>query len=519
MKHNLSRRSFLKLAGLTGAAVAMPRVLRSGLALPAFAQASKTLTIGINAEVLSLDPHHVPSAIIGARIYHLMFDQLTRTDTSGNVLPMLATEWAATDDTTWVFTLREGVKFHDGTTMTARDYAYSLNRLVFGDGTNESQVRGVFAPYITSVEATGDLELTIKTPATDPLIPLRMASANACVMPEAYVESAGFDAVQTAPVGVGPYKLVELIAGDRLVLTRHEDYWMGLPDATDVIVRLIPENATRIAALQSGEVDFITTISPDLVTQVDGADGLRVDDVLLYNFQLIYFNSLQGLTSNVNFRRALSLGIDREAIAADLWSGYVRPMNDYFLPGELAYDADRPVFAYDPEAAMRELEAAGYAGEALEFTPPSVYYNNGQLVTDVINELWKAIGVNVTYTPLETAQWADRSLAGQNLATLQSFGTQGDPATNSSVNTWNQWMGQYYQPNDEFKALVAEAGSSLDPELRRTNYRKIADMLDADVPFAPLYQTVEFYGVRENITWTPHQEFYIDLRPGAFTIG
>jgi ABC-type transport system substrate-binding protein len=128
------------------------------------------------------------------------------------------------------------------------------------------------------------------------------------------------------------------------------------------------------------------------------------------------------------------------------------------------------------------------------------------------------VGVNVEYTPLDTSAWADRSLGGQNIATLQSFGTSGDPATSSIVQTWNSWVGQYYTPGEEFNALAADAASSLDPELRLANYRAIADIMDRDIPIAPLYQSVEFYGVRDGIEWQPHQEFYIDLRPGAFSI-
>jgi peptide/nickel transport system substrate-binding protein len=490
-------------------------LLLGGLSL-ALAQDDTTLTIGINAEARSLDPHHVPGAIIGNRIYHMIFDQLTRTDSAGQVQPMLATEWANTEPTVWVFTLRPDVTFHDGTTMTADDVAFSLNRLLFSP--DESLIRTQFAPYITSVEATGDLEVTITTPAADPLLPLRLASPYAAVMPQAYTEAAGFDAVQTAPIGAGPYKVAELIASDRLVLERHDDYWMGVPAAAQVVVRVIPEVATRVAALQSGEVDFITTVSPDLVDQLDSADGLRIDTVPVYNFMLIYFNTQNGVTANPDIRRALSLAIDREAIAESLWGGRVRVMNDYFLPGEFGYDTERPIFAYDPEEAMRLLQEAGYDNEVLEFTPPADYYTNGRLVSDVIAEMWRAVGVNVEYTPLDTSAWADRSLGGQNIATLQSFGTSGDPATSSIVQTWNSWVGQYYTPGEEFNALAADAASSLDPELRLANYRAIADIMDRDIPIAPLYQSVEFYGVRDGIEWQPHQEFYIDLRPGAFSI-
>lgn len=476
----------------------------------------KVLRIGINAEGSSLDPHHVPGSIIGNRIYHMIFDQLTRTDPQGQVQPMLATAWESTGETTWVFTLRPDVQFQDGTTMTADDVAFSLNRLLFSD--RESFIRASFLPYITSVEATGDLEVTITTPNVDPLLPLRLASVNAAIMPRAYVEAAGFDAVQTAPIGAGPYRMVEFVPGERLVLERHDGYWMGPADAERVIVRVIPEIATRVAALQSGEVDFITTVPPDQIDQIDSADNLRIDTASVYNFMLIYFNTKQGVTANPDIRKALSLAIDRETIAEALWGGRVRVMNDYYLPGEFAYDPNRPIFAYDPDQAMELLAQAGYNGEVLEFTPPSAYYTNGRLVTDVIAEMWRAVGVNVEYTPLDTAAWAERSLAGNNIATLQSFGTSGDPATGSIVQAWGSWVGAYYTPDEEFMALAAEAAASLDPEVRLRNYRAIADIMDRDMPIAPLYQSVEFYGVREGIEWTPHQEFYIDLRPGAFSM-
>lgn len=483
---------------------------------PAAAQDGPVLTIGINADTTSFDPHHSPAAIVRGRVYNMIFDALTRTDTTGAVQPMLATAWESTTDTTWVFTLRPNVIFHDGSVMTADDVAFSLNRLLFSD--QESLIRSQFLPYITSVEVTGDLEVTVTTPTADPLLPLRLSSINAAIMPRAYVEANDFDTLQMAPIGTGPYSINEIIPADRIVLDRHDDYWMGTPSAAQVIVRVIPETSTRVAALQSGEVDFITTVSPDLIAQINGADGLRIDTVDVYNYMIIYFNTREGLTANPDIRRALSLAIDRELIAESLWENRVRVMNDYLLPGEFAYDAERPNFAYDPEQAMALLEQAGYNGEVLEFTPPNAYYTNGSLVTEVITEMWRAIGVNVEYTPLDTSAWADRSLAGDQIATLQSFGTSGDPGTNAIVQAWGSWVGAYYQPSEEFLALVADASASLDDEVRRTNYRAIIDILDTDVPIAPLYQSVEFYGVRDGIEWQPHQEFFIDLRPDVFSM-
>lgn len=477
---------------------------------------NETLTIGINAEMGGMDPHHQAGAIVNNRFNYMIFDSLTTTDTNNNVVPMLATEWQAVDDTTWVFSLREGVVFHDGSIMTAADVAFSLNRLLFGE--NESFIRSSFAPFISSVEATGDLEVTIVTPSTDPLLPLRLASSNAAIMPQAYVEANTFEDLQLEGIGAGPYRMVEWVQGERMVLEAHDDYWMGAPDAETVILRIIPETSTRVAALQSGEVDFITTISPDLVDSLDATEGISVDAASVLNFMLIYFNTTDGPTADPNIRRALSLAIDREALANDLWGGRVRVMNDYYLPSEFGYSEDVDYFAYDPQRARELLQAAGYNGEPIAFTPPNAYYTNGQLVADVINEMWKAVGINTDYEPLDTAAWAERSLAGNNIATLQSFGTGGDPATGSIVQTWNSWMGAYFQPTEEARTLAAEAAASLDAALRQENYRQIADLMDEATPIAPLYQTVEFYGRADNIAWTPHQNFYINLRPGAFEI-
>ncbi len=476
---------------------------------------TETLTIGINSDVFNLDPHHAGGAIVNSRVFGMVFDSLLTTDIDGNLVPALATEWENVDDTQWVFTLREGVVFHDGSVMTAEDAAFSLNRLLFSE--NESPIRAGILPFIESVEVTGDMEITITTPAVDPLLPRRIAGYYAVIMPQAHVEANTFEDLQSGTLGAGPYRLVEWIPGDRIVLESHADYWMGAPDVENVIIRVIPENATRIAALQSGEIDFATTISPDQIANIEATDGLRLDTTSVLNYMNIWFNTNEGfVTSDPRIRQALSLGIDRQAIADALWGSRVRVMNDYLLPGELGYDPDRPDFAYDPERAMELLAEAGYDGEVIEFTPPNAYYTNGQIVTDVIAQMWTAIGVNVDYQPLDTAAWADRSLSGSNVVTLQSFGSSGDPATNGAVFNWISWPGMYYTPSEEFNSLADEAASSLDPELREANYRRIFEILDEDVPFTPLYQSVEFYGVRDGITWGPHPQFYINLRPDVF---
>lgn len=508
MSH-VTRRSFLKRSAVAALGIGLLPFVSVG------AQARRDLTIAINADPGTLDPHHTAGSIVGSRYHGFVFDQLTRVEAGGGLAPMLATHWSA-DGTRWRFRLRDDVVFHDGSRMSADDVVYSLDRLLRSP--YESAIRTTFLPYVGEVRAADPFEVEIETPAPDPLLPLRLATPNAAIMPREAVEAGGFDAVQTAPIGAGPLRVVEWRSGERLVLEPHDGYWGGAPGVGQVVVRVVPENATRVAALQAGEVDMATTLPPDLIGQVERGAGLRVDQVLLNNFMHIYFNTVAGLTGDVEVRRALSLGIDRQLLVDALWDGRVRVMNDYLLPSEFGHDPERPPFAFDPDAARRALDAAGYAGETLRFTPPSTYYTNGRLVTDAVTEMWQALGVTVDYEPLELAAWAERSLTGMQQATLQSFGTSGDPGAGSLVTEYagGNWISQYYPASERFKALAAEASASLDQDLRRRNYRAIADILDADVPFAPLYQSVEFYGVHSDIRWTPHQNFYIDLRPDAF---
>lgn len=495
-----------------------PFLLRLGRAtlvlLIAGAALANDLRIGINADVPSFDPHHSAASIVGSRYYDFVFDTLSRIDADGRLVPWLASDWVA-DGLTWTFTIREGVTFHNGATLSADDVAFSLNRLLFGE--HESPVRGSFTPFIASVTATGPSTVEIITPNPDPLLPLRLSSKSAAILDQDTTEALGYDAVQTQPIGTGPYALRSYEPGSRTVWTAFADHWGGAPAADNLIINIIPENATRLAALRSGEVDLITTIPPDLVGEVASSDRLGVVTVPLFNFMHIYFNTTTAPTDNVHLRRALSLLIDREAIRELLWAGLVPPMHDIFLPQEFGFDPQARFDRHDPEEAMRELALAGYQGEPVQLRVPANYYTNGRLVTDAIHEMWTEAGIVVDYAQLELAQLVEFVFAGRQIAALQSYGTSGDAGT-SFINelATGGWISLYYPPSDAFKAKVFEAAQSLDQERRLQLYREIADIIAEDVPFAPLYQSIEIYGVRDGIDWTPHPTFFIDLRPGAF---
>jgi peptide/nickel transport system substrate-binding protein len=296
---------------------------------------------------------------------------------------------------------------------------------------------------------------------------------------------------------------------------------MGRPALSQVILRYIPEASTRAAALQSGDVDFITTILPDQVEQVASVEGLIVDQANVLNFMLVLFNTKIPPLNNVDLRRALSLAIDRDVLVNELWSGRTRVMNDYLMPNEFAYDPAAQLFPYDPEAAMRALEAAGYMGEPVPFISPGDYYTNARIVTDAIAAFWQAIGVNVDYQVVETAGWSDNLRGGGPGATIVSAGSSGDPGTSSILEGWfgGNFADDLYTPSAEYTRVWEAANAALDRDERQTLFRRLFEIIDADLPMAPLYQSVEFYGRRADIQWTPSTRFAIDLRPDLFQLG
>jgi peptide/nickel transport system substrate-binding protein len=449
----------------------------------------------------------------------LYCEQLTNIARSGEIEPMLATEWAV-DGTEWRFQLRPNVIFHDGSTMTADDVAFSLNRLLAGKEGLTVDVAASFKPFITSVEATGDLEITITTPFPDPLMPRRLASTSAYIVPRAYVEAQGDEVMSTRPVSAGPYRVVESDLRENIILERHSEYWMGTPAASRVILRVIPETSTRLAAFQAGEIDLMVNVPLDLIATIEGSSGLRVSNALLGNWMSAIFNAKTGPLSNIHLRRALSLGIDRQSIVDQLWLGLSEVMTDYFVPGEFGYQSGRPAYAYDPDAAQREIEAAGYAGEEIAFTPISSYYPNSELITPVMAEMWTALGLNINFAPLEAAAYGQQLFSGGLTSFIQSYGPVGDAffffqLWSSDSSPFRQ---HYYAPMEEFDQLWQANVTELDQDVRFANYRRMVDLFEADLPLTPIYRSVDSYGVREGILWEAHPNFAIDFRPGSLSL-
>ncbi|NOZ38340.1 MAG: hypothetical protein GXP11_09830, partial [Gammaproteobacteria bacterium] len=267
----------------------------------------------------------------GARVAYSIYDTLVwrdyrtnadgsaNADGSGNALvPGLATSWEQVSPTVWDFAIRQGVKFHDGTTMTTQDVAFSINN-TYGDGLEPFAASGTIA----SVVALDDKTVRITTKNPDPALLARMATVMGQIYPQAYYERVGKDGFGREPIGTGPYKWAGRVTGESVRLEVFDDYWGDKPPLASITFLEVPETSARIAGLLTGEYDIVTSIPPNLTRPIDNDPNTETLAVAVENVQMITFRMYKEdrPQADARIRKAMALSLNRALLADKLWAG------------------------------------------------------------------------------------------------------------------------------------------------------------------------------------------------------
>lgn len=504
----------------------LPRFVRRAVALllvlalgRGVAAEGPDLVIGVVALPNGLDPAvDINIGANGFRTLYSVFDKLIFRDfLGGGLRPGLAESWRWESDTELVLELRRGVTFHDGSALTADDVVFSLGRVLEPDS-GLVTARGTFA-NIAAVEALDDWTVKVTTRSPDPVLEQVLTMQEASIVPaEAY--AAGAEAFNRQPVGTGPYRVASFVAGDRLVLEAYDGYWGGTPTARQVVFRVIPETAARVTALITGEIDIAASLPPDQAAALGRFDGVEVRPAVLDNIHMLRYNTSNPVLRDVRLRRAMNLAIDRQLLSDSLWGGAaVVPRGHQFEAFGDMYDPSRPVAEYDPERARALVEASDYAGEKVYLNAHPTWYTNGLAAAEAIVEMWRAVGIDAEVRVVPGPEQLFGLSHDDPFAMVNIWSNSmrfADPAGGLWA-TWNpnappQASG-YWRAPDEFNALGAEAAGITDRDTRRRDYWRMLDIWEEEAPGTVLYYSVEFYGVRRGVRWTPYSDFYIDLRP------
>lgn len=487
-----NRRRLLQAAGLGSAVLGLGALAPSSTALayrrPSAqeVQPGGTLTVGLNQESVTIDPHLSRDAA-GSQIKGLIYSQLIKYYYDREIVPDLAESYEAVDDLTYVFTLRQGVLFSDGAELTSADVVASYERILDPDA-------GAYMfPFLTPLESVTapdpyTVEFKLSTPFTA-FIPTLALPGNS-IAQKAKID-AGVD-FQTDVVGSGPFMLASRTEGVETRLVKNPQYFLeGLPYLDEIVFRPIFDDPARMNALFSGDVDLITYVNwatmgriaddPQYILQSNPADG----------FVMIEFRVDQPPFDDVRLRQAVSHAINRDAIIATATSGRGAANSGGLIPPWMAgYDPSLgEKYGYNPERARELIQEAGAEGLEIEYTswpPDTELFGRPSVV--VANQL-QEVGLNVTLRPQPVAEWQQTRAEG----TYQMFMdgnlySLGDPdfltaylQTGARIPTANRFS------DAEIDAWLDEARGMPDGEERLAIYNQIeARALDL-MPVCPLF--------------------------------
>ncbi|MGP1357823.1 ABC transporter substrate-binding protein [Roseicyclus sp.] len=431
----------------------------------AFAQQTD-ISVGMVLEPPNLDPTAGAAAAIDEVVYANVFEGLTRFAPDGAIVPGLARSWDISEDgLTYTFTLAEDVTFHDGTTMTADDVVFSLDRARAEDSTNAQ--KPLFAG-IDSVEAVDDTTVRVTLSSPDGAFLFKMAWGDAVIVAP---ESAETNA--TNPVGTGPFRFSEWVQGDRVELVRNEDYWgepVALEEAT---FRFISDPNAAFAALMSGDVDaFPNFPAPETLAQFEADPRFRVVVGSTEGETILAMNNAGEPLNNPLVRQAVSHAINRQDIIDGAMFGYGTPIGTHFAPHHPDYVDLTDNAAYDPERARALLAEAGVENLTLRLMlpPPSYARRGGEIIAAQLRD----VGIETEITNMEWADWLERVFRGQDFdLTVISHTEPFD------INIYANPDYYFGYDSPEFQALNAELEVTTDPAARsallETMQRRIAE--------------------------------------------
>ncbi|KKB12206.1 ABC transporter substrate-binding protein [Devosia geojensis] len=455
------------------------------------------LTVALQDDPDILDPHR-GNTFVGRMVFGPMCDALFDIDTSLNIVPRLAAEWAWSEgDTVLTITLREDALFHDGTPVNAEAVEANLDRAMTLPESN----RKAELASITSVEVVGEYQVAITLEAPDAAFLANLTDRAGMMVSPATFETTG----EGGLVCAGPYKFVERIQNDRIVMEKFADHWDADNYHFDTVTyRPIPDTTVRLANLQSGDLDIIERPAPSDMATIENDPNVVFELVTGLGFYGVNFNMGNGdrsqspINQDARLRDALNLTIDRNVLNEVLGMGTYLPAYQPFSTASWAYNPEFDGGERDVERARELMAEAGHETVSFEI----LYANNSamQQLFELVQAMAAEAGFNITLRPTEFAAYVDEREAGN--FEVSQFGASGriDPdgnfhrylACGSAGN-----VGHYC--NDELTDLLNQARVVNDIEERKALYDQAQRIAAEDLPALYFYYTPRTWAYSANL--------------------
>ena len=475
---DLTRRDLLALAAL-GFASAV-----SGPAGAAGPEAEMIWGVHISLAPTWFDPAETPGVITPFMVMYALHDAMLKPMPDQALAPSLAESWSASEDgLTYDFVLRKGVKFHNGDPVTAEDVKYSFERY---RGTS----RDMMKERVAAVEISDPehVRFKLKKPWPDFLTFYGSATGAGWIVPKKYLEKVGEEGFKKAPIGAGPYKFVSFNPGVELVLESFDQYWRKSPVVKRLVLKVIPDETTRLAALKRGEVDVVYSIRGELAEELRNTPGLTLKPTLVLGaFHLVFPDQWDPKSPwhDQRVRLAAGLAIDRDTINQALTLGYSK-VTGSIIPYNFEFFWQPPMPVHDPAKAKQLLADAGYPNgfDAGEYYCDGSYANLGEAVLDNL----LAVGIRAKLRPLERAAFFSGYGEKKFKNIIQyASGAFGNAATR--IEAFIAKGGTYvYGSYPDIDELFQQQAAELDYKRRETTLHRIQQLMYEKAMIAPIWQ-------------------------------
>jgi peptide/nickel transport system substrate-binding protein len=513
LRQMLSRRSVMRIAGAIGVGVgALSKSSSSGSALPTVQTGDEPtgdLVVGVAADPVSMDPR-VSITQSGFAMLRHVFEPLVFRDDQMQLVPVLAESWERPDPKLWQLNLRQSVKFHNGEDFDAEAVKYTLESILSGEN---AWVNNQFAGYIVAIDRVEVKDShTVLLHTTQPSNSLINNLAMIGMLPPIAGTESG-ENFTNSPVGTGPYQITEYTSNNRMVIEAFPEYWGEQPTSKTITFRILPEDATRLAALESGEAHLINKMPIDAIDRIESNDNLQFLSTPSSRIMFVgWWNDREPFT-DIRVRQAFNHAIDKESLITALFGGQATIASGPTHPSVRGFNDQLEPYAYDPDKARDLLQQAGF-GDGLDiiFGYPTGRYLMDKQVGEAIIGMLAEVGINCTP---ETAEWGTFfSNRGEGLydAWLYGFG-----AATMDPDFAHQWFwrapaaGGNYE-NEEVAQLLASADMELDVDKSTDLYRQAQQIIWEDAPWAFMYYQPDVYGAASSLQgFTPRIDEYFLL--------
>jgi peptide/nickel transport system substrate-binding protein len=499
----------------------------------------QTLVVALSQPPTSLDPADHRDRL-SETVLRNMFDGLVTRDTRSGVHLELAEEMNWLDEKTLEVKLRQGVKFHDGTEMTADDVVYTFDRIIQENAIeypepHTSPRKGLIAP-LESIEKVDDY--TVVMHFSGPWPPAMQLIVHQQIVPKHYLDEVGTAGFVENPMGTGPFKFVSTKAGlEEVVMERFDDYYGGAPDLEPVgpacvegaVFRVIPEASTRVAALLAGEVDIIQSVPAELIDILSQTPGIQVKTAPGTQPQWLQLNVTDPLFQDVGVRQALNYAVDKDLIVEAIYGGRAVPLPGPLSPFNNFVNEKLSPYPYDPEKALGLLAEAGWTDsdgdgmldkndQPFAFTIDTL--EEWRPLAEAVATMYREIGIDASVRFWEYSVVKPQLLACERQAYLDDWGDSAFDPVGHFEAKWHTFVdGEPYgrgnfmcYSNPRVDELIKAGETEADPDARHKIYDEAQEIVYDEAPAVFLILPEEAEAASDRVqNWEPASDSRVNL--------